>query len=57
MIVTDLLGKEVAVLLDAEMNAGPHTVLWDAVDLDNGVYHCVLEADGLRVSRRMTIMR
>ena len=38
------------------MNAGPHTVLWDAVGLGNGVYHCVLEAGELRVSRRMTIM-
>ena len=55
--VYDALGRRVAVIADDVMDAGPHTVLWDAGDAITGSVLCVLEADGTRVTRRMTIVR
>ncbi|MCB2205586.1 TIGR03790 family protein [bacterium] len=55
--VTDLLGRVVATVLDAEMDGGQHTVLWESDGLEPGTYHCVLEADGQRSIRRLQILR
>lgn len=55
--VYDALGRRIAVLADEVMDAGPHTVLWSAGDAITGSVLCVLEANGARVTRRMTIVR
>ncbi len=60
--VYDLLGREVAVLVNGEMPAGRHETSWDAASLPSGVYVCRLEmatVSGPRVmgSRRMLLMK
>jgi hypothetical protein len=42
MAVTDLLGQEVALLADADMPAGQHSVRWDAGPAAAGVYFATL---------------
>ncbi|MBN1446899.1 MAG: TIGR03790 family protein [Bacteroidetes bacterium] len=54
--VYDALGRCIAVLVDDELEQGPHTVLWDATDVPAGTLLCVLEADGMRITRRMNIL-
>ena len=57
--VVDVLGREVAVLLgDAAHPAGAHAAAWEpGPGLGAGVYVLVLEADGQRATRRLTVLR
>lgn len=42
--VYDVLGREVATLVDAEQSPGRHQVMFDAANLTSGVYFCRLQA-------------
>jgi hypothetical protein len=55
--VYDVLGREVAVLVDGPMTAGSHSVTFDATGLPSGVYLVALEHAGQRVVRRMTLIK
>jgi hypothetical protein len=55
--VYDLLGREVAVLADGRYPAGRHEVSLDGARLASGVYVVVLEADGARTTRKVTLLR
>jgi len=55
--VTDLLGREVAVLLDTDQPAGRYEVTWDAKGMASGVYYCRMEAGTFRDTRAMLLMR
>ncbi|MDT8323321.1 MAG: PKD domain-containing protein, partial [Bacteroidota bacterium] len=57
LTITDVLGRRIATVVDAAMDAGSHTVLWESSELETGSYHCILEAGGQRAMRRMTITR
>ena len=53
--VYDVLGREVAVLVDAERPAGPHTVRVDAARLAAGTYVLRLVAPDAVLTRRLTV--
>ena len=55
--VHDLLGREVATVLDAVMSAGTHTVRFDGSGISSGVYLYRLEVDGMQLTRRMVLMK
>ncbi len=55
--VFDILGREVAVLVDGTMSAGSHSVNFDASNLGSGVYMYKLEAGGQVLTRRMTLIK
>jgi hypothetical protein len=55
--VYDLLGREVAVLVNGTMAAGAHSVAFDASALTSGVYVYKLEAGGQSMTRRMTLIK
>ncbi len=55
--VYDLLGREVATLIDGPQPAGTHTVRLNAEDWASGLYLCVLEAGGRRRVQRLLVMR
>ncbi|MEL6615024.1 MAG: hypothetical protein AAFQ43_04770, partial [Bacteroidota bacterium] len=58
LTVTDVLGREVAALLDGPLAAGEHRAEWDAADAAPGVYLWRLSADGQAVeSGRVTRVR
>ncbi|GIW91303.1 MAG: hypothetical protein KatS3mg109_1735 [Pirellulaceae bacterium] len=55
--VFDVLGREVARLLDQELEAGEHTVVFDAGDLPSGVYFYRMQAGAVVQLRKMEVVR
>lgn len=55
--VYDLLGREVATLVNEQMSAGHRRVTFDASRLAAGVYMYTLEADGLIQTKRMVLIK
>ena len=57
LVVCDLLGREVAVLVNGRTSAGRHEVKLDAAGLASGVYIYRLAAGLYTQSRRMLLVR
>ncbi len=57
LAVYDLLGREVAVLVDSVMPAGAHSVNFDASGLSSGVYLLRLESGGEVAVVRVTLLK
>ena len=57
LTVYDILGREIAVLVDGVMPAGAHTATFDASNLTSGVYIYKLEAGGQVMTKRMTLVK
>jgi len=57
LAVYDLLGREVAVLVDGTVSAGVHEVVFEAGQLPTGVYLVRLEASGVVQTHRITLMK
>jgi hypothetical protein len=55
--VYDILGREVAVLVNETLPAGSHSVNFDASNLTSGVYMYKLEAGGEVLTKRMTLIK
>ncbi len=57
LAVYDVLGREVAVLLDRRVEAGHYTVRFDGAGLARGVYLVRMQAGGVSAVRRVTLVR
>lgn len=57
LIVYDLLGKEIRTLIDGYVQAGAHSVNFDASDLPSGIYFYRLKAENIIENRRMTLLK
>jgi len=55
--VFDLLGNEVAVLLDGKVGAGEHTVVFDSRNLPAGVYFYRMEAGRFADEKKLVVLR
>jgi hypothetical protein len=55
--IHDLNGRSVAKLLDDQMNAGNHSLTWDAKDNPAGLYLCRMEADGVNLTRKLLLIK
>ncbi len=55
--VYDVLGKEVAVLINEERNAGSYRVDWNASVYTSGVYFYKLESNGFSETKRMLLVK
>ncbi len=55
--VVDLLGREVAVLVDDEESAGMHSVIWNAAGFTSGQYYARLVAGGTVQVKSMVLVK
>jgi hypothetical protein len=55
--VYDVLGREVAVLVDEEKPAGAYTATWDASGMPSGIYFYRLTAGEFTQTRKMMLMK
>jgi len=57
LAVFDLLGREVAVLVDGHMPPGKYAVRFEAGTLSSGVYLYRLQAGGAAMAKRFVLIR
>jgi len=55
--VFDLLGNEIATLLNEEKSAGEHEVEFDASNLPSGIYFYKLQAGSYLETRKMVLLK
>ena len=55
--VTDLMGREVAMLLSETQAPGSYTVTWEARNQPSGVYLYRLQTDRFTQTRKMILLR
>jgi len=55
--VYDILGKEVATLVDKEQNSGTYIVIWDAKSASSGIYFCKFKAGSYTDTKRMVLKK
>ena len=53
----DVLGRELAVLVDGKMNAGTHAVSFDATGFQSGMYIYRLETAAHTLTKSMVLMK
>jgi hypothetical protein len=57
LAVYDVLGREIRILVDSNLPAGEHSVRFDAGNLSSGMYVLVLDTDGQRLVRTLTLLK
>ena len=57
LAVFDLLGREVAVLVNEELSEGTHRVTWNGAGFTSGVYFYTLQSGAHRETKRMTLLK
>ncbi len=57
VVVYDLLGREVAVLVNGRMSAGTHRIAFNASGLSSGVYAYRLESGGMMFTKTMSLVK
>ncbi|MFH1236220.1 MAG: T9SS type A sorting domain-containing protein, partial [Parcubacteria group bacterium] len=55
--IFDLLGREVAVLVNEKKEAGWYSVRWDASAKSSGIYFYTLQAGEYRYTKRMALLK
>ena len=55
--VFNIVGQKVATLVESQMEAGEHSVVWNAGDMASGVYLYRLQARGINITRKMALMK
>jgi carboxypeptidase T len=57
LTIYNILGQEVAVLVNEEMNPGRYRVTWDAIGLSSGVYVYKLQAGSFTDTKKLLLVR
>ncbi|MFO7523904.1 MAG: T9SS type A sorting domain-containing protein, partial [Ignavibacteriaceae bacterium] len=55
--VYNILGQEMAVLVDGFVNAGSYEINWDASNLPSGVYVYSIQSANINLSKKMTLLK
>jgi aminopeptidase N len=55
--IYNVIGKEVATLINGQVEEGPHEITFDATNLPSGVYFYTLSSGSFKETRKMILMR
>jgi hypothetical protein len=55
--IFDILGKEIAALVNEKQNAGIYNIEWDAENYSSGIYFYKLTADGFTDIKKMVLLK
>jgi ligand-binding sensor domain-containing protein len=57
MKIYDVLGRQVALLTNQSLAAGPHTISWNAANQASGVYYAVLQTAGQTMTHKILLQK
>ncbi|MFA6456369.1 MAG: glycoside hydrolase family 2 TIM barrel-domain containing protein [Bacteroidota bacterium] len=57
MKVYDVLGNEITTLVNSKIDAGTHSVEWNARTVASGIYFCRITAGNYSATRKMTLLK
>lgn len=57
LIIYDLLGREVATLVNEELDAKSYSISWDASGLSSGIYFCKLNTGNFTAARKLLFLK
>ena len=57
LAIYDLLGRKVAILVDGQLPAGEHRVIWNAGTQTSGIYFAALNTEDCLQTRRMMLLK
>jgi len=57
LIVYNILGNEIATLVDQKQKAGNYEVEWNASKVPSGIYFYTLHINGLRLTKKMILLK
>lgn len=55
--IYDILGRRIETLVNKELPAGSHQVIWNAGDVSSGIYFYKLQAGDIEETRRMLLLK
>ena len=55
--VFDMLGKEVAILVDRQLEQGTHHIEFDSGNAPSGIYYYMLKSSHFQEIKRMVILK
>jgi len=55
--IFDIIGREVATLVNQKLNQGTYVVSWQASNMPSGVYFYVIEAGDFKETKKMIILK
>ena len=55
--IYNILGQEVAILVDENLNAGPHTIQFNGANLESGAYFYSIVAGDYQASKKMMLIK
>jgi hypothetical protein len=55
--IYDILGRKISLLIDKQMPASYHQVIWNAGDIPSGVYFYKLQADDFSETKKMLLLK
>ena len=57
IIIYDLLGREIVKLIDGELPAGQHSVNWNAINQNSGIYLLYMQADNFKQTKKIILIK
>ena len=57
LTVYDILGREIAVLVNEQLRAGSYKVDWNATNYPSGIYFYKIETEGFSNSKKMVLIK
>jgi len=57
VVVYDVLGREVATLVDTFKNAGNYSVNWDAMNIPSGIYFCRMTSGNFLETKKLVLLK
>ena len=57
LVIYDLLGKQIAVLVNDKQAAGSYEIRWDATNFSSGAYFCKMETDAYTDIKKMILVK
>jgi hypothetical protein len=57
LVVSDILGREVTMLVNGKQHGGPHQVQFDGSDLASGIYYYTLRTNGYTLTKKLQLIK